>query len=551
MERPKRQSTVDKDYREHKRSKKGETASSPVKEESLSPFEQLYRDVVNYRDPEDEDYDITAIFMKLPSKKEYPDYYQIIKQPIALETIKNKIDKNMYQSISQMKADIDLMVSNAKKYNMKGSQIYEDAIKIQRYVKGWQGVKEKAVLKLPGEAFNSAPKIKAIKLKAIDKPKKSSTNTKALMTAIIKREVKRALELLDTDPQIDPNELVPAEMFNDKFTWGPLHAACYYGDIKLVEALIAKGAEVEKQDTWHSATPLGWAAFGDKHNVVRLLLQKYNANKNAKNVHGQVPFELVSNQDDPRWIGLFKDTPSAQQQQQQQPQTQQEQQPQPQQMKQELPSQPSQPPPSIPLLQQAMPPPLPQQQSVQLPMMTNTMPMVSVPQPIKAFPTIPGVRQPVYQTSPDGTIRKRRGRPPKSETDALAVRPTTEIDINTFDPVAFEIELFNAIRTHTDNSNRLYSELFEDLPDRHEYPEYYSVIKNPRSLSEVAEKMQTRSYPNLYAWMSDMKLVFENALKFNEPGSRIFRDAKLLLVCGIYPLFFFINFFFIAFIAST
>jgi hypothetical protein len=121
-------------------------------------------------------------------------------------------------------------------------------------------------------------------------------------------------------------------------------------------------------------------------------------------------------------------------------------------MKQELPSQPSQPPPSIPLSQQAMPPPLPQQQSAQLPMMTNNMPMVSVPQPIKAFPTIPGVRQPVYQTSPDGTIRKRRGRPPKSETDALAVRPTTEIDVNTFDPVAFEIELFNAIRTHTDNS---------------------------------------------------------------------------------------------------
>lgn len=74
------------------------------------------------------------------------------------------------------------------------------------------------------------------------------------------------------------------------------------------------------------------------------------------------------------------------------------------------------------------------------------------PQPIKTYPTIPGVRMPVYETTPDGSIRKRRGRPPKSETDALAVRPTTEIDINTFDPVAFEIELFNAIRTHTDNS---------------------------------------------------------------------------------------------------
>lgn len=77
---------------------------------------------------------------------------------------------------------------------------------------------------------------------------------------------------------------------------------------------------------------------------------------------------------------------------------------------------------------------------------------------------------------------------------------------------------------------RLYSELFEDLPDRSEYPEYYKTIKNPRSLSEIAEKMQTRSYPNLHSWMNDMKLVFENALSFNEPGSRIFRDAKLLMV---------------------
>jgi hypothetical protein len=33
--------------------------------------------------------------------------------------------------MSQFKSDIDLMVSNAKKYNMKESQVYEDAVKIQ------------------------------------------------------------------------------------------------------------------------------------------------------------------------------------------------------------------------------------------------------------------------------------------------------------------------------------------------------------------------------------------------------------------------------------
>lgn len=63
-----------------------------------------------------------------------------------------------------------------------------------------------------------------------------------------------------------------------------------------------------------------------------------------------------------------------------------------------------------------------------------------------------------------------------------------------------------------------------------EYPEYYSQIRHPISLAQIADKMQKRMYPNLYAWMKDMKLVFENAMNFNEAGSRIFRDAKLLLV---------------------
>jgi ankyrin repeat protein len=224
---------------------------------------------------------------------------------------------------------------------------------------------------------------------------------KLLMQAIAKKETKRSLELLEEDQELDPNELVVVEMFNDKFTWSPLHAASYYGDMKLVEALIQRGANVELNDTWYSATPLGWAAFGDKDKVARLLIQKYNANTKAKNVHGQVPFDVVSDQDDPRWIGLFKEAPKL----------------------------------SIQLPQK------PQQQ-------------IMFQQPSKPQIQLKTAPFQAYQpnTNVDGTIKKRRGRPPKSETDLAAVRPTAEIDINTFDPVAFEIELFNAIRTHTDNT---------------------------------------------------------------------------------------------------
>lgn len=568
--RPKRSNAVEKDYRERKRVRRRSSTDNPVavaatttntthrqanakasstqdqssvSEDNLhDTVEKIYKDLLELKDPEDEDYDICGIFMELPSKDEYPDYYQVIKNPIALQDIKAKIDAREYRQLAQFKADIDQMAANAKKYNVKGSQVYEDAVKIQKFVKHWQPQsKGKTAAKLPAKATSSSSsskhantttattspssKIKAIKLKAVDK-QKTRSNIKALMAAISRRETKRCLEILAEDANLNPNELISVEMFNDKFTWGPLHAAAYYGDIKLVEALIARGADIELNDTWHSATPLGWAAFGDRDKMVKLLVSKYNANTKAENVHGQVPFDVVSDPEDPRWVGLFTQPeqkpaaaaaaaatstkihlpPKLQQQQQQLQQKQQQQQALQQQQAQK--HQQLQPNPQA----AASSPAQQQQQQQQI--------------VLQRFP--PGTTN--NTIAGDGsTIKKRRGRPPKSETDAAAVRPTAEIDINTFDPVAFEIELFNAIRTHTDNQGRLYSEQFEDLPNRREYPDYYKEIKKPRSLTEIAEKMQTRAYRDLNAWMVDMKLVFDNALSYNEPGSRIFRDAKLLM----------------------
>jgi hypothetical protein len=69
--------------------------------------------------------------MKLPPKKRYPDYYVTIKKPIALDTIQGKIDKDEYADMEALKADFTLMTGNAKKYNVKGSSIYEDAVTIQ------------------------------------------------------------------------------------------------------------------------------------------------------------------------------------------------------------------------------------------------------------------------------------------------------------------------------------------------------------------------------------------------------------------------------------
>jgi chromatin structure-remodeling complex subunit RSC4 len=65
--------------------------------------------------------------MRRPPKRQYPDYYQLIQHPIALDDIKKQLDNGVYQSIESVKQDLELCFSNAKKYNMKESEIWRDA----------------------------------------------------------------------------------------------------------------------------------------------------------------------------------------------------------------------------------------------------------------------------------------------------------------------------------------------------------------------------------------------------------------------------------------
>ncbi|EFP77835.1 uncharacterized protein PGTG_03791 [Puccinia graminis f. sp. tritici CRL 75-36-700-3] len=58
--------------------------------------------------------------MDLPSAVDYPDYYQFIKHPIALNLIKSQLDSehNPYLSFDKLLSDLKLVFSNAKKYNV-------------------------------------------------------------------------------------------------------------------------------------------------------------------------------------------------------------------------------------------------------------------------------------------------------------------------------------------------------------------------------------------------------------------------------------------------
>ncbi|CAG8533481.1 12468_t:CDS:2 [Ambispora leptoticha] len=84
---------------------------------------------------------MTLLFEALPDKGEYPDYYEEIHQPIALDNIESKINANEYPDLKTFYADFNLMFENAKTYNAEGSQIYQDAVQLQKLAQKLTGVK--------------------------------------------------------------------------------------------------------------------------------------------------------------------------------------------------------------------------------------------------------------------------------------------------------------------------------------------------------------------------------------------------------------------------
>ncbi|XP_017784542.1 PREDICTED: ATP-dependent helicase brm isoform X2 [Nicrophorus vespilloides] len=70
-------------------------------------------------------------FMKIPPRKDYPDYYDIIKKPIDMTKIANRIDEGKYTDFADLERDFMLLCQNAQIYNEENSLIHEDSIVLQ------------------------------------------------------------------------------------------------------------------------------------------------------------------------------------------------------------------------------------------------------------------------------------------------------------------------------------------------------------------------------------------------------------------------------------
>ena len=90
----------------------------------------LYNALLNYRSPDG--IQLIGMFIEKPSKRDYPDYYEVITNPMDMTTINSKIKTNAYPTLDACIADFRVMFANCRKYNEEGSEIYKDATTLEK-----------------------------------------------------------------------------------------------------------------------------------------------------------------------------------------------------------------------------------------------------------------------------------------------------------------------------------------------------------------------------------------------------------------------------------
>ncbi|KAH3683547.1 hypothetical protein WICPIJ_005474 [Wickerhamomyces pijperi] len=85
------------------------------------------------KEPEDSSYYLAEYFIDLPNRKEYPDYYQLIAQPMAISTIRKQLKSNKVKDFKKFRDLVDQIYANAKFYNEEGSYVYNCAVELQEF----------------------------------------------------------------------------------------------------------------------------------------------------------------------------------------------------------------------------------------------------------------------------------------------------------------------------------------------------------------------------------------------------------------------------------
>jgi hypothetical protein len=57
---------------------------------------------------------VAEMFLTLPDREQYPNYYDLIQKPISIREMEEKLESDQYRSLEELEADFTQMVINAR-----------------------------------------------------------------------------------------------------------------------------------------------------------------------------------------------------------------------------------------------------------------------------------------------------------------------------------------------------------------------------------------------------------------------------------------------------
>jgi SNF2 family DNA or RNA helicase len=115
---------------------------------------------------------LSEIFLEKPCNQTYPDYYEIIERPIAINDILRKCRGHLYSDVKEFRDDWKLLFANCKRFNGEESWVTTDAKALEREL-------ERVMKKQGFDEPPPPPKRKPLRIKLSLKSKKKDGDAAA------------------------------------------------------------------------------------------------------------------------------------------------------------------------------------------------------------------------------------------------------------------------------------------------------------------------------------------------------------------------------------
>ncbi|XP_078668227.1 protein polybromo-1-like isoform X1 [Branchiostoma floridae x Branchiostoma belcheri] len=361
-------------------------------------------------------------FLKLPSKKAYPDYYQEIKHPMSMLKIRSNIKQGLYETLDHLEADFTLMFENAKQYNMTGSRIYKDAVKLQQVMQ--------------------------VKKRELTKSDSNYGDTESVMSSAsgVSRKVKRPQIMEDLEERRKKKKKDEGENTLKgrlRFLYDAMIAYCDTFGRFLIELFMEKPSRKDYPEYYKiilepiDMKTIDYNIRTDKYSSVEAMLED---------------FDLMFNN-----ARHFNEEGS----------------------------------------------------QVYIDACTLEKVLKDKVKQLGPLPSEGGL------FSPKAGLKGPRKSSPKKSKFLTPLQQKLR-------------DMYDAVKDYKDSTGRKLCFMFLQLPSKIDYPDYYQVIKKPIDMQKIEANMRSNKYNTVEDFLEDFLQLFDNACRYNEPDSQIYKDALIL-----------------------